>query len=536
MATNISKVYLLTVPIEDDLKNTLYFANSTAQHSYFESVIGKTYTNVSYQSETRTFRCRDEIDTIRQYNYIMWQNPAFSNKWFYAFIKKMEFVSTGYTDVFFEVDPLQTYMFDITIKPSFIEREHTNDDTIGNNLIPEGLEHGEYICNGNQTDYIAPLRYIINADKAPATDQNGNPTNPSTTYYSTNVGGIPMSGALFFFPDMERLTNAFLTYSRMEGGIDHIKNVYITSFDMFSDSDLTPGDCYLEEYYYDVYKGRGTPIELNRTTSRPSSLDGYSPRNNKLLTAPYQYLVISNNNGASNTLNYEYFSNPSSISIKMQGSPTVGGSLIAYPINYKNIENNYTEGIIGGKLPTLSWSGDAYTNWLTQNAVNIKNNLVKDTIALAVGVGTGVLTGGVAGLMTLGATAVMGINNVKEMMMERYEHSIVPNSFSGNTNGGDVVTALKQNTIKLYRMSITAQFARTLDDFFDMYGYASHRVKVPYTNHRENWWFTKTVNANITGSVPNDMMNKIKDAYNSGLTFWKNPSNFLNYGVSNGIV
>ena len=65
MATNISNVYLLTVPLEDDMKNTLYFANESSQHNYFAGVIGKSYSNVSYQSETRTFRCRDEIDSIR---------------------------------------------------------------------------------------------------------------------------------------------------------------------------------------------------------------------------------------------------------------------------------------------------------------------------------------------------------------------------------------------------------------------------------------------------------------------------------------
>ena len=68
MATNISKVYLLTVPLEDDMKNTLYFASASAQQSYFSSVIGKTYTNVSYQSETKTFRCPDQVDSVRQYN------------------------------------------------------------------------------------------------------------------------------------------------------------------------------------------------------------------------------------------------------------------------------------------------------------------------------------------------------------------------------------------------------------------------------------------------------------------------------------
>ena len=536
MATNISKVYLMTVPLEDDMKNTLYFATSTAQHNYFNSMIGKTYTDVSYQSDTRTFRCKDEIDTIRQYNYIMYQNPAFSNKWFYGFVKKMLFVSTGYTDVVFEIDPLQTYMFDITVKPSFIEREHTNNDAVGSNLIPEGLEHGEYVNNGEPVSFIGGKFYIINADKAPATNERGEPINQSTTYYSANVGGVPMSGNLFRCDNNTTLTNAFLTYSRMEGGIDHVKNVYVASTLTMDMDDFEFGDCQLDEFVYYRYKGKSTPTVRTLTTSAPTSLDGYVPRNNKLLSSPYQYLILSNNNGSSNILRYEYFSNRNSIEVKTKGIPVVGGSVIAYPKNYKNTSSNYTEGIVAGKLPTLSWSGDAFTNWLTQNAVNIRNNVVKDTIALGVGIGAGVMTGGITGLVTLGGTAMMGVSNAKEMMTEMYEHSIVPNSFSGNVNGGDVNTANGTNGIYLWKMSITSQFARTLDDFFDMYGYATHRVKTPNVAHRQNWWYTKTMNANIVGNVPNDEMNKIKDAYNNGLTFWRNPSNFLNYGVSNGIV
>ena len=41
MANPITKVYLLDVPLEADYKNTLYFANASAQQSYFQSkVIG----------------------------------------------------------------------------------------------------------------------------------------------------------------------------------------------------------------------------------------------------------------------------------------------------------------------------------------------------------------------------------------------------------------------------------------------------------------------------------------------------------------
>ena len=49
MAKNISKVYLLNVPLEDDMRNTLYFANASAQQTYFQNNISKTYNNVSYQ-------------------------------------------------------------------------------------------------------------------------------------------------------------------------------------------------------------------------------------------------------------------------------------------------------------------------------------------------------------------------------------------------------------------------------------------------------------------------------------------------------
>ena len=535
MAKNISKVYLLNVPLEDDMKNTLYFASANAQHSYFESTIGKTYTNVSYQSETRTFRCPDQLDSVRQYNYIMWQNTAYSNKWFYAFIKKSTYVSDGYTDVVFEVDPLQTYMFDITVKPSFVEREHTNNDAVGSNLVPESLEHGEYINNGDATNFSQFTYYIINADKEPATDINGNPTNPSKTYYSTNVGGVPMSGGLFVFTNIPTLTNAFLTYSRMTGGLNHIKNVYIASSLSITDGDLEFGDCQLDEYVYWKYKGRSNPLEASRTISAPTTIDGYTPRNKKLLSAPYQYLLMTNNNGASNELDYEYFSDRSNITIKTKGIPTVGGSILAYPTNYKGAIDNYNESIIAGKFPTLSWSGDAYTNWLTQNSVNIGTNVASNMLGIGASVATGLLTGGVASVIGISA-GMSGINAVTSQLTELYNHSIVPNTFSGNINGGDVITGGKINTIYLWKMSITSQFAQIIDSYFDLYGYKTNKVKTPNVAHRQNWWYTKTINANIIGNVPNDDMNKIKEAYNNGLTFWRHPANFLNYSVSNGIV
>ena len=50
MANAITKVYLLGVPLENDYKNTLYFANASAQQSYFASQVKFSFTDFSYQA------------------------------------------------------------------------------------------------------------------------------------------------------------------------------------------------------------------------------------------------------------------------------------------------------------------------------------------------------------------------------------------------------------------------------------------------------------------------------------------------------
>ena len=522
---NISKVYLLNTPLEDDMKNTLYFSNATAQKSYMDNNVLKTYLNVSYQRDTSTFRCPAQIDSIRECNYIMYQNTAYSNKWFYGFIKKMTYVSDGMTDVQFEIDPIQTFMFDITVRPSFVEREHTNNDTVGNNLVPENVEIGDYVGNGTpeRVGFGGTNRYVVNTNYTP----------DNQTILGTNLNGVPIAGAIIAFKYWQQMINNIQTISG-QGHLEGIKNAFIVPSEFLDvyDSDWTLHGNTDDTVWYS-YKGTTSPYFIRKVLSRPSTIDGYTPRNKKLLTSPFQYCMLVNNNGTVNSLKYEYFSNPSAFVIEAKGTICVGCSIMVYPENYKGVEKNYTEGISQGKFPTLSWSGDAYTNWLTQNAVNLNLGVVSDTVNLA----TSLIGGG--NKQSTGSTASSVANfglSIADTLATVYQHGIAPQSISGNINSGDMLTSDKTNSAYLYKMSIRSEFAQLIDSYFDLYGYATHKLKVPNTNHRANWWYTKTIDCNITGNVPNDYMNQIKDAYNSGITFWRNPSNFLNYSVSNGIV
>ena len=65
----------------------------------------------------------------------------------------------------------------------------------------------------------------------------------------------------------------------------------------------------------------------------------------------------------------------------LQLSVGVGGSGRLVPRGYKNIDYNYDESIPLGKFPTCSWSSDAFTNWLTQNAVNIGTEIVSTGVS-----------------------------------------------------------------------------------------------------------------------------------------------------------
>ena len=529
MLKNISKVYLLNTPLENDMKNTLYFANASAQQSYFQGVIGKTYTNVSYQSETRTFRCPDQLDTIRQYNYIMWQNTAYSNKWFYAFIKSMTYVSDGYTDVVFEVDPLQTYMFDITVKPSFIEREHTNNDTAGNNTLEEPVALGPFVFNGNVVDfantsfndcYIA----VGVSELIDPLDKN-NPLNNWLTVY----GGIYSGLTYMFFNSLVSLQRV-IDYYVYKGKTDALQTIFYVPNSFISAS--SP-----KSQTYSLRTDANTatviwiepsdaPIMISQSIGRASSVDGYVPRNKKLLTHPFCYFNLTNNTGAEVDYSYEDFSGDPTFRVRMTLCPSM--SIKCTPTGYKNGTSDQTwgEGIMGAKTPQCSWTTDYYTNWLTQNAVNMPLQAVNT----AVGVGSNIASGNYLSAATSFLGAVTNVIN------ENYKASLVPDQVHGNINGGDVTFSRNKMCFTLIPKSIKAQYARIIDDWFDMFGYKTNRVKTPNVAHRQNWWYTKTINANIIGNVPNDEMNKIKDAYNNGLTFWRNPSNFLNYSVNNGIV
>lgn len=161
--TPSSNIYLLKVPLSLDNINQLTFTNKQAQFNYFSNLPSIEEDYFSYIRQNNTIQFPAHIDSILEYNYVMYQNENYTNKWFYAFITNMEYINDNLTEISIATDVWQTWQFDISFKPSFVVREMINvsEDVPGANLLPENLEKGEYKIGGTaEIDDLEPW-YIV---------------------------------------------------------------------------------------------------------------------------------------------------------------------------------------------------------------------------------------------------------------------------------------------------------------------------------------------------------------------------------------
>lgn len=117
---------LLKCPLRLDNKNQITFANSQVQYNYFNSLPKIEEEDINYQRKDSILFFDGNIDELLEYNYCMYQNDNYADKWFYAFIINMEWISEYTTKITLKTDVFQTWQFDLLYKQSFVEREMIN--------------------------------------------------------------------------------------------------------------------------------------------------------------------------------------------------------------------------------------------------------------------------------------------------------------------------------------------------------------------------------------------------------------------------
>ena len=522
----------MNVPLENDYKNTLYFGSRGAQQTYFQSRIIKSYSDFSYQRKDSIIRVPDHFDELHNVNYVMYQNTAYSNKWFYAFITDMKYVDDGRTDIQIETDVLQTWLLDFTVKPSFVEREHVSDDTVGIHTLDENLEIGDLISDWgeNSTDIGSDNGWYWFTIAC-----NYDPSNQTRTAGVGVYGDYPQGSQWFawlinpnnFATEINEISQWVYDLTR-DGHANDIQTMFALPFQAFSVSDV-------DATTHKVTSGAGTKVDVNKVYNKSvaRTFSDYQPKNNKLFVYPYSFMRITNNMGSYNDYKIEDFhemnaagtEETDNMTFNLIGTPCQGYAGKIRPKYYRGTTYNEDESLQMGKYPSLSWSSDAFTNWLTQNAVNLSVGAVSTIVGGLVGAGSG------------NALAVgNSISSIAGQIGQLRQASMMPNTAQGNANAGDISFLFNINRFKFLHMRPKKEYLEIIDDFFSMFGYKVNRVKIPNSNHRSRWWYIKTNEVNIDGAIPNKDMQIIKDSYNKGITFWRNASEIQNYNLSNDII
>ena len=302
IAPNTDLKILYDVPLDASQEHTIYFGTPTDQHDYFASKVRWTFSQLTYQRvNSGHIRVEKNADDLYNCNYLMFRNTSFGTKWFYAFITKVEYVNNNTSEITYVIDDMQTWLFDWEFRSCFIERQHSISDNWCEHYEPEPVAVGEYVFNDYQMldQGLTELGVIV---AVIAVETGGNPRGKL-------YEGIYSGAALVFFRDDALGTGTIA--SSINGYLrdfvytpDNIVAMYMCPYKFVGQHQtIAPGNFNelnkTSECYNDDYTVAGV--------TAGTTLDGYTPRNKKLYTYPYNFLHVDNGASGELSLRYEFF-------------------------------------------------------------------------------------------------------------------------------------------------------------------------------------------------------------------------------------
>ena len=498
-----------------------------------------------------------EIDVALPYatcipcNYIAFINPYYGNKWYFAFVEDIEYINNNTTRIRYKLDVFSTWYPKMNIGQAFIEREHVSDDTIGRHTYPEGLETGEFIIN--ECDEFTRMD-LVNTYIGVSKVQNGLPGSGSTGSYGRTMNGIYSGLTYFLFNDNFEAGKFIKGYDRTGHG-DNIVNVFVLPKALYDPQSLDTltirydGDdtsAIVEQPEGKLVPDSTIPIEIIRKTIyRNSTLNGYTPKNNKLLTGEFNYLYITNNGGTDVKYNYEDFA--SDPHFKIDGVITVGGSIRLMPTNYKKYDcltpntryswSEYNYGITCAKYPTCSWNNDAYTNWLVQNATNFLVEDIKFGYSQFKELPNESNTTQIAKIMNRDYVGE-AVGHYLDRMALTKSYSFMPTQSKGSMNAGDITLSEGAIGFWYYKMSVDYDNAQRIDNFFNRFGYRINEIKTPNILSRTKFNYIKVgiYDELVHGDIPARDLEEINNIFRKGVTIFHDYTTFGDYTQTNAIV
>ncbi len=518
VAPSTNVILCQNVPLDKTYKDTLTFANRQAQYNYFYSKRAFSALNCQFVKTEGAIRFPEQAEQIDTCNYLMFQNEGFGSKWYYAFIDRVEYAQTGMSRIWFTLDVMQTWAFDYTVHPSMVVREHVSDDSIGANTVPEGLGYGPY--KYSEFKDVTSSSADIN-ESAVVLGVTTDAVRESSTMYSNVYNGVLQAVRYTSFDageyGAEGIADILSRYNEA-GKSSAVVAMYLVPKKALKNPPPSGARSEYLEPQSEIPKW-----SISSVPSYSSNIDGYTPRNNKLYTYPYYFLYLTNRNGSAQEYRYELFDgNPQFLDMyTFVGTPEHRFS----PINYgkpavSNIYGGNDDfGITSSGSPVCAWSFDAYTNYMQTNLHSIALSKLQTQV-----VNPMLTTLNIPNMSKNPATMLQGqfdsIESKAQWAAKENDMRAIPPSLQGSMASPSIGYVVYSLNIYYSNVTITAEYARLIDDYFTAYGYQVNRLKVPNINTRPSWNYVQTSKAMITGSIPFGDLAIIRDNFNRGITFW----------------
>lgn len=495
MTPNTTLYICRGIPWNSDYTHVRLFENAGAANTYILSKAAYTKTQYSYISHSKQIRVDGMADQYRDCNYIAWKNTGYSNKWFYAFITDVTYLADNTCLISFDYDIFQTWFYDTTVNPSYVEREHVNDDTIGANTVPENVVMGDPVNVASSNNYIPHKWYMYATQVFDEITQAGfSPIAPGAT--DNEVSGyykIPLTSRA----QASRLVDLYTRKGKLESLIS-----------MFALTDASSASS-----------------SANYTIARPTTFDGYTPKNNKLLCYPYNYstLVLA---GSETPYRYEWFTDGVA-TFALKKPKYAGGSSYVFPVGYQK-ESSTTNAfalensVPTGAYPTASFGANAFQNYLVQYGPQLAFGLIGQVVSI----GGSVMTGDAQQAVSAGVAIGQDIMDLRTRSLN-----------SQTVAGTQSVAQLAYDTqliIRIVSKQILPEYARIIDEYFTAFGYKVCRIKTPNITGRPSWNYVKTIGAQVGGNIPEYAETALKAMLNNGVTFW-HTNDVGNYSLDNSI-
>lgn len=578
-STKIELFSNLSFPLDNS--HVRRFASLSTQTAYFDSLPKTTLENFVYTRVDNydfTFNVTGKIQGSQQWGYMRLKNLFDGNRWYYCFVTKVEYVDDNTVKVYGSLDFYQTYVFDMTILESLVERQHErlyqSNGLPVLNTVDEGLDYGlEYQTVYNKSLRVGNLYYLVivstkkigNTESRETINFVGMPT-PLYFYiipyfYSSNYAyaNITYAGRTYRTPLLEEIMEELKGSEEL---VNSIVSLYVTTncgidIEQYLNGDTLniptndKFDCVAKAINnnplylispYNIKTYQRTDINIpNKYNNVPSY------KESKLKMSPYTLIVLSDMKGNMIEIKPEFISG-FNINVRVQGSIGTGSKVGYYVTNYLSTTEAREKILIDSAPNNIPILTDATADYIqgNQNSINAQKSLADSN--RWVDIGSTVVNA--IPLMMLPQTASLGIaqattgivqaenrryNELKMLNAKKKDIANLPpnaQNMSGNTSyewGNGLESP------QIYIKTVTTEYEKKLTDFFHMYGYQINELRIPNMHTRSHFNYVKCQSLNVRSGMNREIILRFKSIFENGVTLW-HTNDIQNYNVSNEVI